>query len=778
MSALAGPSLLTVAAPVPPLAMKPTRVEARRRWSLAGLVNEGDVLVIQACARDYNDLPAFPAPGRSPVLELRVVSRPAVAAELDDAQAQLQAELLELRVMQAKAIAKVVGAEEHWRGTGKLRPEDVRELAEAEQLQKQIQARVGETPDEGIRGELRRMEQALQDNQLPPSATTERVKAMKEELDRLAREHLPEIEPRLTAARRDLADPPDAKPPMARTKGDLPQAREHQEEVKRSLDDLLRFLENWGDVQQVRGQLRELLNKQRALQRETQELELNTRDRDPKKPLTARDEAEVRRLASLQRFLAEDAQKLVEEMKRLAEQKAVQDGRAAEALQRAAKIADQEMLAQGIRDIGDQQIANRDKNNKLTPQLNRAAWQQDDAIKTMERMLEALTEGRDADLERLVRKQKDERKQLGDLGDKLEKLRKRAQAAQNIADRKLREAEMKKLAEEQRKLQEEAEHQARQLQRLQAPQAGKALDAAGEKMEGAARKLDQGEDPDEDMKAAEEKVREAEQRLQQAQDRAEEELAREQMARIADRLKGIRERQDAAIAETERLHKAMLRHTFWSLELLGSFGGHRQAQEGLAKETASLKEKLKGALVFEHMMDRTISAMERAAKRMQARNEEGKKWRAQRGQLEPLDKAALEAEEKAQAETLRLQREASARLERMMEAIKPEPGVAQRPKQKGGNQPKQKNGGPKEGPKQASRPPGDNVPPLAQLKALRAEQQDVNQRTRDFAERHPNAENLPADAQAELTTIRQDQERLSELFRQMQQAANAEGGNR
>src|SRR5262249_5314526 len=202
---------------------------------------------------------------------------------------------------------------------------------------------------------------------------------------------------------------------------------------------------------------------------------------------------------------------------------------------------------------------------------------------------------------------------------------------------------LKKLADEQRELQEQAEKRARELARLQAPRAGKALDQAGQKMERAAKRLDQGEDPEDDQKEAMERVQEAQEQLQQAQDRAEEELAREQLARIADRIKGLKERQDAAIGESTRLHKAMLRSGRWTQALVHGLGDHQQAQEGLGKDTAAVKEKLKGALVFELILDKTVKAMDGAAAKIKERHRNGTK---RQDQPEPLAKEGLADEER------------------------------------------------------------------------------------------------------------------------------------
>ena len=189
--------------PGPALHLRPKQVQVKQRWSLAGLVKEGDVLVLQACAHDFNDVAAFNLPGRSHEVELRIVSPKALQAVLDEAQAQIQQELIRLREWQEQALKKVIEAEQEWRATGKLRPETLDKLLEAEQVQKQVQARVGGKEDEGLRAELDRLKQMMRDNKLPPSGTQDRIQMLKSELDRLARERLPQIDQRLADASKE-----------------------------------------------------------------------------------------------------------------------------------------------------------------------------------------------------------------------------------------------------------------------------------------------------------------------------------------------------------------------------------------------------------------------------------------------------------------------------------------------------------------------------------------------------------------------------------------------
>jgi hypothetical protein len=67
---------------------------------------------------------------------------------------------------------------------------------------------------------------------------------------------------------------------------------------------------------------------------------------------------------------------------------------------------------------------------------------------------------------------------------------------------------------------------------------------------------------------------------------------------------------------------------------------------------------------------------------------------------------------------------------------------------------------------------------LAQLKALKAFQEDVRQRTEAFAQKHPNpkAANLPAPDQEELAGLKRDQAAISDLLDDLAAPPEREGG--
>jgi hypothetical protein len=768
------PSLLVPSS----LAPAPKRLLITERWSIRGLALEGETLVIQACAADYNDVVAFPQVGRSHEIELKVVGKTALAAVLDEQEVQIQQQLLALRAMQDRALNKVIGAEQQWRAMGKLRPEDVVELSEAEQLQKDIQARIGaqaepgeSTPATGLRGELAQLEEMLKENKLPKSEVADRVRAIREELERIAREHLPKIEPGLNKARRELESPEQAKAPDAKEAGDLGEARKQQEEVYQALDGLLRLIEEQSTFQQLKGELRAILQEQQEREKETaalqEQVELHGQGVLKEKSQL---KGELRRTAELQRRLAERTERLIEQLKQDSEKAADANPLVADMLSKAAKIGGPlqdggEAIAEAMRDIAndlrdDFDFPPKSVKGRKGPYPQSAHSTQVKVIEAIEKMLNALDQTRADEVERLVVRQKKEERNLNDLAARMNQLQEKIELAKKIADPAQREAVLKKLADELRGLQKTAEDTARDLSHAQARQAADDVTDAAKKMERALRRLERGEEPDEALQQAQEKIDSAKDRLKEAREVAEEELAREQIARILDRLKGFKERQDGIVRDTNRLREEFVKNLKWLPGKVGSMADLQDVQKGLAGELGLLRDKLKGAKVFNVLLDRSHKDMTTAAARLFD-------WRI-RANAHLLQKSLgekdLADETQAYEATAKLQKSAGERLQHLIDALAPEV-EAERQEEKAGQG---KNGGPG-GPaeKNGGIVAQDGIPSVAQLKALKAEQLDVNARTKEFAERHPSANNLTPSQREELDVIHAEQERLLQLFREL-----------
>src|SRR5262249_3490335 len=140
-------------------------------------LKEGDILLIQGCAEDFDDVAVDKKPGRSHEVELRIVSRATLEGNLNKAESEVQQELLRLRKKQQEALKQVIGPEQRWRNTGRLEKEDVKQLLGAETAQKEIRHQVG-TLSEGLRAQVARILRTLQDNHLPRSGTHERMETV------------------------------------------------------------------------------------------------------------------------------------------------------------------------------------------------------------------------------------------------------------------------------------------------------------------------------------------------------------------------------------------------------------------------------------------------------------------------------------------------------------------------------------------------------------------------------------------------------------------------
>jgi hypothetical protein len=107
------------------------------------------------------------------------------------------------------------------------------------------------------------------------------------------------------------------------------------------------------------------------------------------------------------------------------------------------------------------------------------------------------------------------------------------------------------------------------------------------------------------------------------------------------------------------------------------------------------------------------------------------------------------------------------RLEQLAEALKPDDPKKQPDRKGNKGQPKQPQNPPQANPDGGGE--RDIVPPLAQLKALRQLQADLNKRTAEFANEHPNPDKFTDEEKAELKELEQAQREIAELFEKMAQ---------
>jgi hypothetical protein len=741
LSALAhGPVLL------PPPHLRLQQVHVTRRLPVAlfrhldpasSPLKEGDILTLQAVADDFDDVSVDKLPGRSHEIEIRIIGRTALDIALNKDQAKIQQELVKLREQERDALGKVSAAEPDWKRQGKLTPEEVNQLIQAEQLQQQIRERIGETKEDGLRAEVAKLLETLKDNQVPRSAVHERMEAVQAELERLAREELPQIEPRLTDVRKEN------EAPGKKDQNRLTEARQHQEEVEKTLNDLLQRLEPWTSTQEIKGEAKSILQEQKRLNQETEDLGQQKAFRANKPDdLNDQQRAELEKLRQAQQKLQERMGQLLEKMDRISQDRKDKDPDTARELQKASELGKSGNIT------GQMQDARNDlaKNN-----LNKASRDQRESIKNLENFVKELEDRREAELDRLAKKLREAEKELKELEQQQEELQKKVKEAAAIGDPQKRAEELKRLSKEQEKLQKKTEEMVQQLTRLRAGRASQALGKANSEMGQAGQQLQQGDDAEDKQDEALDRLNEARREVKRALGDAEEELAREQLGKIADQLKRLKERQEGHITEGNRLQKEVQERKGWVRPLLFSLNDLSAAQKALGDETAKLaKDKLSDTLVFSRIMKKASRAMEQASERLTERYKRVKD--------KPEDT-------KPDEETVKFQQEAVRRLDQLLEAIKQEPGVPQRAMNPGADEPGQP----------GSQPGGDIIPPLAQLKLLRAMQVEINKKTEDFARQHPDPKQLTEKDKAELQAIRRDQQEVADLLDELTQGDEPEG---
>ncbi len=801
----------------PELRLRPKRLELDKTWALAKQFKEGETILVQGCGLDFCNIIVPRQPGRSPAVKLRIVGKSELARQLDEGLGQAQQELVRLQKMQQEAIDLVKDI-----AKAKEPQQKLDRLIEAEQVQKQIQERIGNRPDEGLREQLGKLDQLIKDNKLPPTEINDQVKELLQDLNRLSQEDMPKIEQSLNESRKELSGTQKPMPPDSKKQAPLDKTKNLQQQAKDKIDEMTRSLDKWADVNLAKSILRDLIQRQEQVAKDTEatqkQAEANEQTPDAKKTkevvdaikgqtdaqssiankvsdlqkqmekmLGQQDKGPNKEFQELKKKLlktqrAEDDKKLADEWKQLAKETRdlaqQQNDDAKAALQQLAKEMEaaanqlekgkmsqearddlprnlQKQLRQAENQATPQQVKNlkdaveigKDakvpqkltKSNEMLaePDFKKAREQQDKALKGMKDQLAALEGQKDDGLDRLQKKQKN----LAKLDDNVDKLGKKAQDAKNIKNADEKAEELKNVAKELRE-------QARELQRLQEEKASKELNKAAQALEDAVDKMQQGQPAE-----AEDLQREADERIKEAKKKIEEfeeELAREQLAKIADRLKGLKERQDAAIDRSKELHDKAAKKREWTRGLQQTLDADKMSQQGLAEETRSLQEKIKEAKVFEHVMDKAAKAMDGAVDAMAKRKEQKRNA--------PWDDDEAKDEEQRQEKTVKLQTQATQRLQRLLDALKDDlQAAAEKPPM----QPMDGGGGDEQ---PRMRPAGDGIPPMAELKALRAEQVEVNERTKEFALRHPNVDNLNDLQRRELTELEVEQRKLREIF--------------
>ncbi len=802
--------------------------EVEHRLELAPLnVTPGSIISVSGEARDFFSSPddAGPHLTRSRSIRIRVISEEEYRGQLDDRRREIREEIERIFEMQKLAMPPVREAINELDAAGQIEQETGDRLREASVMQRQVGGRLDESGN-GLGDRIQRFLDDMENSRMSDPEVADQMQQMKAAVDRIRAEHLRPAEQGISRAIRDLepqidgqnrignteAEPAETEPqsggqpsvgqakdtatgeaapsapaestepspageeppteaapegaaqpsapsdPVAtESRRSLDESRQSQQAIARELEGMLQGLSEFETLRGVTQEAEQLLNDQDAVKKDTEQ-----RATDPglmgKTPdqLNAEQKADLQNLADRQRDVSRDLRDLANRMNDLTEGLAESDPLAAEALKDALDQLQREGTAA---ELG--QAAEQIDRNQMGP----AGQAQDKGREAMQNLVDTLKNRRENDLERLLKQLQETRSELAQAQrqqtDLLERTRQaqgqqgqqggKPQGAQQPggeqpqggqqaggeqggeADR----ARLQELAKEQEQLEQELRRQLQKLRKLRADQAARAGSRAASRMGNAGQNLDEGDgeaairDEEEALRDLEQAIADTDQAIQEAQDR----LLMEQFAKIRDQLRAYNDRQKRLLEETEAF-EARRQAGGGRLSRADSFDVRNlgRAQAGLKDETASLAERLEGAPVFKLSLERAITRMVEAAEQL--------------------------AEIETGAETQRAEEDASRWLERLVASLDP----PNEEDQQEGEQQQQQGGGQGQ-PGQGNQ--GDGIPAEAQIRMLKAMQEDINIRTQELDELKRRDEPLSETQEEEFVRLEEDQHTIADLLRDL-----------
>jgi hypothetical protein len=640
----------------------------------------------------------------------------AVANELDRL-AERELENIEPKLINARKMAELLDE--------KTRQERMAEL-EKQAKDAEQQARDSEALAQKLNEKAAQAEQAA--GNADDEQQKERKAAEGKQLRQQAQQQLVKAAEKRAQAQRDRRDAA-MKPDPDRPRRELAEARRGQETVEDRLTALLQRLEPWSSTAEIKGEAGKILQEQKDLMAQAEEMEKKNLGKSLDE-LTPGEKADLDNLQDMQRRLQERTAELIEKMKKVAEKRAEKDPQTAQELKNAAEDAEKGGLTGQMKEAGENIKKNR---------LSDARKKQREALAELERLTKNLEDRREAELDRLRKKLREMEEQIERLQDEQEKLQRKIREANKIADAQKRQAELEKLARKQQELKEQTAKTMEELAKLGNDRAREALAKAGEEMEEAFKQLKRRKPQDEKQEDVLDRLEEARQELERARKKAEEELGREQIARVADKIQGFRERQQAFIEEAKRIQDSVLKLKSWNRALKASLLRLGDNQKDLGKETADVAKKdLSAAPIFARMLERSARAMRNAGER-----------------LDEMGRQSPDLQALPDADAARFQELALRRLNQLLDSLK-ESMDNPTPLSRGGG------GGGDDG--GMGGPQGDDsLPPLAQLKMLLSMEKEIKVRTDAFKKKHPNLANLGPKEKAELQDIQREQKEVADL---------------
>lgn len=713
---------------------RPLELELKHEWDLAPLsLQPGSLIVFHAEAIDECDLVPDHL-GRSVSRTITIVTASRKAAELESRQAVLLDELDEAVKVQERARSHVGELQVQLERVGELRPTDVDLLKRAELDQRSVTSRLL-APEQGILDQVRSLQAEIEHNRLDDPESERRLNLLADEVINLRDTQLPDIERELTDAVKDVQLSRSNGRPADAAQESLSQAAKSQNNVVDSLSEIRRRLSTWRNRRDLSRSLNEIIAEQQAVNQAAAELGRQTMTRS----LNELSEQERADLAKLREHQQLQANRLDEFRKRL-EKTAEADA------DEAPTPDDDQTLRDGVEHLDRHAIGGRMREaaeQLAQNNIGQAARSQQQVLEELQELNDVLSNRPTSDTEALVKRIQQIENELETLKKQQDELLRKVEAIQQSPDNPTAGEQLQQLAKQQEEIAREAENLERRLRRLRIRKPQQSLNRVAAGMRRAAEQLqnESGEGAAEEERQSLDDLQQTQREVAEARRQAEEQLAFEELERLGGRLQGLIDRQQAVVAETQRLDQEVARRGNWSRGLLRSLRDLVEVQNGLGEETDELAETLKAAEVFALALRGAAKQMQRASTRLDARLTD--------------------------VETQNQEQAAEHRLAEILEILN-----AKDDGEDSSKEPPDEQKSDDEQPADAQ-PPADIIPQLAQLKVLKSLQISLNERTAQLDELRVQQGELNDAEAAEVDELAGEQELLADLLRSLTQALTA-----
>lgn len=515
----------------------------------------------------------------------------------------------------------------------------------------------------------------------------------------------------------------------------LAEAQQRQARTLETLEELQESLSEWRDKRDVARDLNSVIDEQEAVQKESAEMAQRTMTKSAAE-LSKQDKAELNKLAARQSKVAEQLEQFRKQLERTA--KSVEQN-------------DPEVSEQ-LNEVG-QQLKNLETNGKLQDAAqNIAENRMGAATEAQQKAMEELHE-----VERMMKRQPNEDTEqfLKQTQESLEEVQQIRQEQQNLADRfeelsrqpdsPEKDEQMKAMMEQQEELAERMGRAERKLERLRLHGPAEAANQARKRVTEMMQQMQETDD-DVDMQQAMDEalddLEQVERELVLEKRIARERLAFEQLEKMEDELKSLRSRQETVIAETVRLDQAKGDRETLTRGQKKTLIELRETERSLQHAVEQIQQQMASAEVFALYLKRLARSLKLASD-------------------------GLDAEQMGE-HTQSLENDALKKIESVLAVLKqekkkPDPAkIAEEQKEELGQEPQTPDDKPEE-----AQPPGDSIPQLAQLKLLKAMQEEYLERTESLEKFRDKEGKLPEAMETELTELAREQVELADFARNL-----------